>query len=81
MFLCKVSVPVGNTDHTSLVVGVTTLVTCGATIYIVIALFRWVILLSSYLSDGRIFAGKSPHQSKTNRDQNQRQSAKVIKYL
>ena len=46
MFHCKVSVPVGNTDHTSLVVGVTTLVTCGATIYIVIALFRWVILLS-----------------------------------
>ena len=31
----------GNTDHTSLVVGVTTLVTCGATIYIIIALFRW----------------------------------------
>lgn len=38
----EVSVPVGNTDHTSLVVGVTTLVTCGATIYIVIALFRKV---------------------------------------
>ena len=42
----QVSVPVGNTDHTSLVVGVTTLVTCGATIYIVIALFRWVICIN-----------------------------------
>ena len=36
----------GNTDHTSLVVGVTTLVTCGATIYIVIALFRWVTCIN-----------------------------------
>ena len=36
----QVSVPVGSTDHTSMVVGVTTLVTCGATIYIIIALFR-----------------------------------------
>lgn len=36
----EVSVPVGNSEHTSLVVGVTTLVTCGATIYLIIALFR-----------------------------------------
>ena len=36
----EVGVPVGNTDHTSLVVGVTTLVTCGATIYLVITMFR-----------------------------------------
>lgn len=38
----EVSVPVGNMDHTSLVVGVTTLVTCGATIYLIITMFRQV---------------------------------------
>jgi len=38
----EVSVPVGNTEHTSIVVGVTTLVTCGATIYLIITMFRQV---------------------------------------
>ena len=36
----QVSVPVGNSEHTSLVVAVTTLVTSGATIYLIIAMFR-----------------------------------------
>jgi len=36
----EVGVPVGNSDHTSLVVAVTTLVTCGATIYLLITLYR-----------------------------------------
>jgi len=36
----EVSIPVGNTEHTSLVVAVTTIVTCGATIYLVISMFR-----------------------------------------
>jgi len=36
----EVSVPVGNTEHTFLVVGLTTLITCGATIYLAITLFR-----------------------------------------
>ena len=40
----EVSVPVGNTEHTSLVVAVTTLVTSGATIYLVITMFRQVKL-------------------------------------
>merc|ERR1712154_504993 len=38
----EVSVPVGNMEHTSMVVGVTTLVTCGATIYLIITMFRQV---------------------------------------
>ena len=38
----EVSIPVGNSEHTSLVVGVTTLVTCGATIYLIITMFRQV---------------------------------------
>jgi len=38
----EVSIPVGNTEHTSMVVGVTTLVTCGATIYLIITMFREV---------------------------------------
>jgi len=40
----EVSVPVGNAAHTSLVVGVTTCVTCGATIYLIITMFRTVKL-------------------------------------
>jgi len=36
----EVSVPVGSTEHTMAVVGLTTLVTCGATIYLIIAMFR-----------------------------------------
>jgi len=38
----EVSVPVGNSEHTSLVVAVTTLVTSGATIYLIIAMFRQI---------------------------------------
>jgi hypothetical protein len=38
----EVSVPVGNSDHAPLVVGVTTFITCGATIYILITMFREV---------------------------------------
>jgi len=40
----EVSIPVGNSDHTSLVVGVTTIITCGATIYLIITMFREVKL-------------------------------------
>jgi len=36
----EVSVPVGNSDHTSLVVAVTTLITCGGTIYLLITMYR-----------------------------------------
>jgi len=36
----EVSVPVGNSEETSLVVAVTTIITCGATIYLLIAIFR-----------------------------------------
>jgi len=38
----EVSIPVGNTEHTGLVVAVTTLVTSGATIYLVISMFRQI---------------------------------------
>jgi len=38
----EVSIPVGNTEHSSLVVAVTTITTCGATIYLIITLFRQV---------------------------------------
>jgi len=38
----EVSVPVGNSDHASLVVGVTTFITCGATIYLLITMYREV---------------------------------------
>lgn len=38
----EVSVPVGNSEHAPLVVGVTTLVTCGAAIYLVVTMFRQV---------------------------------------
>ena len=38
----QVSVPVGNSEHTHLVVAVTTLVTSGATIYLVISMFRQI---------------------------------------
>ena len=38
----QVSVPVGNSEHTQLVVAVTTLVTSGATIYLVISMFRQI---------------------------------------
>ena len=66
----QVSVPVGNTDHTSLVVGVTTLVTCGATIYIIIALFRWdwLFLMMAFRLN-IFFSGKSPRQSRTSQNQ------------
>lgn len=36
----EVSVPVGNSDHTSLVVAITTLITCGGTIYLLVTLYR-----------------------------------------
>ncbi|XP_023347214.1 phosphatidylinositol-glycan biosynthesis class X protein [Eurytemora carolleeae] len=36
----EVSVPVGDVEDSSLVVGVTTLVTCGATVYLLITMFR-----------------------------------------
>jgi len=36
----EVSVPVGNIEDSSLVVAVTTLITCGATIYLIITIFR-----------------------------------------
>jgi len=39
----EVSVPVGSVEHVGLVVGVTTLVTCGATIYLTITMFRQVV--------------------------------------
>ena len=38
----QVSVPVGNSEHGSLVVAVTTLVTSGATIYLIITMFRQI---------------------------------------
>jgi len=38
----EVSVPVGNSEHASLVVGATTVITCGATIYLIITMFRKV---------------------------------------
>ena len=35
----EVSVPVGNTDHTTLVVGLTTFIVSGATVYLMVTIF------------------------------------------
>lgn len=40
----EVGVPVGNADHAPVVVGVTTIITSGATIYLLIAMFRDVTI-------------------------------------
>ena len=36
----EVSVPVGNSDHIPHVVGLTTLIVSGATVYLMVAIFR-----------------------------------------
>ena len=38
----EVSVPVGNTDHTTLVVGLTTFIVSGGTVYLMVTLFRTI---------------------------------------
>jgi hypothetical protein len=38
----EVSVPVGNTDHASYVVGLTTFIVSGGSVYLLVAIFRSV---------------------------------------
>ena len=38
----EVSVPVGNSDHTTMVVGLTTFIVSGGTVYLLVTLFRTV---------------------------------------
>jgi hypothetical protein len=38
----EVSVPVGNSDHTTFVVGLTTFIVSGGTVYLLVTLFRSV---------------------------------------